>query len=255
MKKWKRKLRRVAIVTVVLFVCFQLVSWTEPLAAFWLLERAIPDVVWRIHTSAPLVALSFDDGPSSLNTPKVLAILKDHHARATFFLIGQRVIEHPEFVGDIKAAGHEVGNHYFMNGATLRHSDADFLRYLDRTEAVAGIRGPLKLFRPPGGVAWPHQLHLACERGYTCVLGSAYPHDPVRPPAWYIEWLVEKNLVPGAIVILHDGIPDPSRSIEALPHILNVAEQRGLRVVSIGELMKSSMPREASAPESQDHAR
>jgi peptidoglycan/xylan/chitin deacetylase (PgdA/CDA1 family) len=55
---------------------------------------------------------------------------------------------------------------------------------------------------------------------------------------WYIRWLIEKNLVPGAIVILHDGIRDPSRSIQALPHILTAGHQRGLRFVSIGALMR-----------------
>jgi len=84
------------------------------------------------------------------------------------------------------------------------------------------------------------QIKLARERGYTCVLGCAYPHDPMHPPVWYIRWLVEKNLVPGAIVILHDGISDAKRSLQALPHILAAGQKKGLRFVSIGELMKAS---------------
>jgi peptidoglycan-N-acetylglucosamine deacetylase len=80
-----------------------------------------------------------------------------------------------------------------------------------------------KFFRPPGGVARPSQLRLAQSRGYECVLGSAYPHDPLHPPAWYIHWLVTKNLAPGTIVILHDGIANPTRTIEALPQILAAA--------------------------------
>jgi peptidoglycan/xylan/chitin deacetylase (PgdA/CDA1 family) len=236
-------LRRTGITAALLLVVLELVSWTEPRAAFWLLERVAPGLVWRIETSAPLVALSFDDGPSPSSTPKVLGILRAHQAHATFFLIGERALAHPELVADIRAAGNEVASHYFMSGTTLWHSDAEFLGYLRRTEIAAGIGGPLKLFRPPGGVAWPHQLQLAREAGYTSVLGSAYPHDPAHPPVWYIEWLVEKNLGPGAIVILHDGIADPARSIEALPHILDTAQQRGLRVVTIGELMSAGLRR------------
>jgi peptidoglycan/xylan/chitin deacetylase (PgdA/CDA1 family) len=60
------------------------------------------------------------------------------------------------------------------------------------------------------------------------------------PPVRYITWLIEKNLVPGAIVILHDGISDPTRSIHALPHILSVGRKRGLRFVSIGALMREA---------------
>jgi peptidoglycan/xylan/chitin deacetylase (PgdA/CDA1 family) len=100
-------------------------------------------------------------------------------------------------------------------------------------------RSSLRFFRAPGGVAWPWQLRLARERGYTCVVGCAYPHDPMRPPVKYIRWLIEKNLVPGTIVILHDGIRDASRSVAVLPQILEEGKRRGLRFVSIGELVDS----------------
>jgi peptidoglycan-N-acetylglucosamine deacetylase len=215
-----------------------LVNWTEPAAAVSVLERLTPRLVYRVKTGEPFVALSFDDGPDPTYTPQVLAILERYQAKATFFLIGERALRYPEVVARIKAAGHEVGNHYFMNGATLGHSDAEFLAYLQRTEQAIGIVGQPKLFRPPGGVAWPSQLELARSRGYVCVLGSAYPHDAAHPPVWYIRWLTEKNLAPGAIVILHDGISDPTRSIAALPAILAAGKQRGLRFVAIGSLMR-----------------
>jgi peptidoglycan/xylan/chitin deacetylase (PgdA/CDA1 family) len=70
---------------------------------------------------------------------------------------------------------------------------------------------------------------------------SAYPHDPLHPPAGYIPRhvttdLVTKNLAPGAIVILHDGITNPTRTIQALPQILTAARRKGFRVVSVGAL-------------------
>lgn len=231
---------RIFAVAVSVVAAGQAISWTEPSAAFDVLERLTPNVVWRVKTGRPLVALSFDDGPDPENTPKVLAILASHGAHATFFVIGERASRHPDLVRRIRDEGHEIGNHYFMNGSTLAHSDAEFLGYLDRTERAADISGPGKLFRPPGGVAWPHQLRLAKERGYTAVLGSAYPHDPAHPPVWYIRWLVKKNLGPGAIVILHDGIPNPKRSIEALPDILVAGQRRGLQFVTVGALLASA---------------
>jgi peptidoglycan-N-acetylglucosamine deacetylase len=215
----------------------QLLSWTQPLWAFPIAERLTPNVVWRVETNQPLVALSFDDGPDPTYTPQVLEVLERHRAKATFFLIGERAARHPELVRRMRDAGHEVGNHYYIDGATLLHSDRDFVGYLDRTERATGISTPPKLFRPPGGVAWPHQLRLARERGYLTVLGSAYPHDPAHPPVWYIRWLVTKNLRAGTIVILHDGIPDPRRSIEALEPILASGDDRGLRFVSVGTLL------------------
>ena len=68
------------------------------------------------------------------------------------------------------------------------------------------------------------------------MLGSAYPHDPMHPPVWYIRWLVTKNLAPGTIVILYDGISNPTRTISALPQILAAAHRKGLSFVSIGTL-------------------
>jgi peptidoglycan/xylan/chitin deacetylase (PgdA/CDA1 family) len=255
-----------AIVVVVGLVVF----WMEPLGVLGVLERLTPNIVYRVRTELPLVALSFDHGPHPEFTPQVLEILKQHEAKATFFLIGERALRYPEVVARIRAEGHEIGNHYFKNGATLGHSDEEFLGNLEKTEraigagerlgegtetepigrfiplnprdgAECGVPGErLELFRPPGGVAWPRQIRLARERGYTCVLGCAYPHDPMHPPVWYIRWLIEKNLVPGTIVILHDGIANPKRSIAALPGILVAGSEKGLRFVSVGELMGRS---------------
>lgn len=234
LRPWQKRVLGTGVAAIAgLFVVY----WTEPAAAFFLLERLTPRLVYRIATTQPLVALSFDDGPHPTFTPQVLEILEGAGAKATFFLIGERALRHPDLVARIKAEGHEVGNHYFRNRATLTDSDQDFIESLERTEKAIGLAGQPKLFRPPGGVAWPGQLELARSRGYTCVLGSAYPHDPVRPPVGYIRWLTAKNLEPGAIVILHDGISDPSRSIEALPGILAAGRSKGLRFVSIGSLM------------------
>jgi peptidoglycan-N-acetylglucosamine deacetylase len=213
------------------------VFWIEPLGVLNLLERFTPQIIYRIPTHQPLVALSFDDGPHPVFTPQVLQILERHKATATFFLIGDRALRHPEVLAEIKAAGHEVANHYFSDGSILSHSAAEFDGYLKQTEEAIGITSGQKLFRPPGGVARPSQLRLAQAHGYKCVLGCAYPHDPIHPPVRYIKWLIEKNLLPGTIVILHDGISNPTRSIQALPHILEAGARKGLRFVSIGALM------------------
>ena len=226
----------VAVVLVVFFV--------QPLAAVGVLERLTPQVTYRVRTKLPLIALSFDDGPHPIYTPQVLEILKLHGAKATFFLIGDRARRHPEIVARIKADGHEVGNHYqyFRHGLVLLHSEADFVRNLEDVQRTLGLGDGQKVFRAPGGLARSSQLRLARDRGYTCALGCAYPHDPAHPPLQYIRWLIEKNLAPGTIVILHDGIPDPTRAIQALPHILAEGRKRGLTFVSIGELLAAREP-------------
>jgi len=234
----RRRVLRLAIVGLALLVVLQVVWWTEPIGLFPVLQWATPQIVWRVSTREPIVALSFDDGPHPAHTPDVLAVLARHGARATFFLIGRRALARPDLVEAIKAGGHEVGNHYHHGGTSLVDGTSSFAANLVHAERAIGVSSSPKLFRPPGGLAWPWQLQRARELGYTCVLGSAYPHDPAHPPVGYIQWLVKKNLVPGSIVILHDGIPDPSRSIRALPEILAEGRRRGIRFVTIGELLR-----------------
>jgi len=215
------------------------VFWIEPLGVLGVLERLTPNIIYRVRTEQPVVALSFDDGPNPEFTPQVLEILERHNARATFFLIAERALRYPEVVARVRAAGHEIGNHWFRDGSILLQSDDEFTGNLEKTERALGMTSERKQFRPPGGVAWPRQLRLARARGYNCVLGCAYPHDPMQPPVWYIRWLITKNLRPGTIVILHDGISDATRGIQAFPDILRVGRERGLQFVSIGELLKA----------------
>jgi peptidoglycan/xylan/chitin deacetylase (PgdA/CDA1 family) len=92
------------------------VFWMEPLGILSVIERITPNVTYRVRTDLPVVALSFDDGPHPHFTLQVLEILRQHDATATFFLIGERAIRYPDVVSQIKADGHEVGNHYFKNG-------------------------------------------------------------------------------------------------------------------------------------------
>lgn len=248
----------------------------EPLWVLPWLEWLTPGILYRVRTREALVALSFDDGPHAEFTPQVLEILERYGAKATFFLIGERAERHPELVERIRTAGHEIGNHYWRDGSVLGHSRKRFAEGLESTERAIGYMSgakasvgsqncnaqkwtetevaclggqsgdwrsqddePLRFFRAPGGMAWSWQLRLARERGYTCVLGCAYPHDPMRLPVRYMKWLIEKNLRPGTIAILHDGIRDARKSIEVLPQILETGKRKGLRFVSIGELMKA----------------
>jgi peptidoglycan/xylan/chitin deacetylase (PgdA/CDA1 family) len=242
-KRRRRRGRRIVIALLLLVVVVVAVWWVEPIGLFGLLQWATPDIVWRVPISEPLVALSFDDGPHPAHTPQVLSILAAHDAHATFFLIGQRARAHPELVQAIKAGGHETGNHYFHRGTCLADRLATFSAKLTEAEQAIGLSAEVKLFRPPAGLAWPWQLRRARELGYICVLGSAYPHDPAHPPVGYIRWLVTKNLVPGAVIILHDGISDPSRTIQALPGILAAGQARGFRFVTIGTLLEEARGR------------
>jgi len=97
------------------------------------------------------LALTFDDGPSQW-TPMVRQLLRDHNARATFFLIGQRVREHPEEARAIVADGHEVGSHTLTHPRLTDLDEGEARREIE--EGVAAVEEVLgtrpRLFRPPG---------------------------------------------------------------------------------------------------------
>jgi peptidoglycan/xylan/chitin deacetylase (PgdA/CDA1 family) len=180
---------------------------------------------------------------------EVLDILARRRARATFFLIGERAAAHPELLETLRAGGHEIGNHSISIGSTVRASDEAFVDALLRTERILRVQEP-KLFRPPGGKIRGSQIQRAAEHGYRVVLGSAYPYDGGHPPPAYIRWIVTKNLAPGVIVILHDGIPDPSRMIAVLDAILAEGERQGYRFVTVGELLGHERAARAPGPPS-----
>lgn len=238
-----RPRRPVLYVVLLLLVSSFSVLAVQPAGVVRLLARATPRIVWRVETWAPLVALSFDDGPDPVYTPQVLDVLARHQARATFFLIGENARRHPELVRRIRDMGHEVGNHTDSRGSTVLMSMRRFSESLLRAEAALRLSpADPKLFRPGGGWVRPAQLDLAIQRGYTCVLGSAQAWDPKRPPAAYIRWAVTRNLAPGAIVVLHDAGGNRSNTVAALPGILEAGRAKGLRFVTVSELMSAPRP-------------
>ncbi len=104
--------------------------------------------------SAGLIGLSFDDGPDPIATPLVLDILKAKHARATFFLLGEKVAKYPAIVRRMKAEGHVIGNHSWNHPNFQNISAAEAERQILRTNAaikkVTGVK-PI-LFRYPFGI-------------------------------------------------------------------------------------------------------
>jgi peptidoglycan/xylan/chitin deacetylase (PgdA/CDA1 family) len=234
----RRRGRVVAAITCPLVVLAFIVL-AQPLWAFSVLGRVFPDMLFRVETDARVVALSFDDGPDDVHTARVLEILAKHGAHATFFMIGDRAVGRLEIVRSVREAGHEVGNHYFTIGSAVHAREDRFLGDVLRAEKALGLADVSpRLFRPPSGEFTQAQLDILKARGYRAVLGSVYPFDTSRPPVAYIRWMVSRNLAPGVIVILHDGVRDPTNMLTALDEILDEGTQRGFRFVSVGELLK-----------------
>jgi peptidoglycan-N-acetylglucosamine deacetylase len=192
-----------------------------------------------------IVALSFDDGPSEW-TPEVLDLLAAHGARATFFVVGRYVDQRPRVVARAVADGHELGNHTYDHVDAAYEEDDDVLRgQIARTSAaierVAGV--PPRLIRPPYGKDVARVARLGHELGHEhTILWSSQGWDWDTTPAHEIASLVLRDCAPGAIVVLHDGVPPgggPSREpmLEALAQILGVLERDAFEVVTVSELL------------------
>jgi peptidoglycan-N-acetylglucosamine deacetylase len=205
--------------------------WPQPIVR--LLRSAFPHLIWEMPSREPEVAITFDDGPDPVYTPKVLAILREHGVPATFFLVGERVRRYPELLRKIRQEGHAVGNHSDSWQRTVQLSDQEFERSLLRAESSLGLEGAPKLFRPAGGFLRQSQFRLLRRHGYCAVLGSAFAFDPYRPPSRYISWAITRALKPGAIVVLHDSGGDRTNTVEALPSILAYARAAGYRFVRL----------------------
>ena len=241
-RKWLAAIVALSLVVAVL-------AWV-PFPLIRLLAAVLPGFVWFVETNQPVVAITFDDGPDPVWTPQVLDLLAKHEVRATFFVVGENARRHPELVARIRAEGHEIGNHFDRVGTTLFLSEADFERDLLAAEQSIGLRAAaaqpddgarrtMLFFRPPGGFIRPAHRAIALRHGYVSVLGSAYAFDPHGPPQAYIEWVIAKNLRPGAIAVLHDAGGDRSTNLAALAAILTAGKARGLRWVTLTELMQA----------------
>lgn len=200
----------------------------------WMTRR----VVWKVVTQRPVVALTFDDGPDPVYTPQVLDLLKHAHVRATFFLVGERAEQYPTLVARICAEGHEIGNHSHTWRRTISLSSGEFVHDLERAQESLDTSGcTKKIFRPAGIWIRPSQVEQLADRGYACVLGSAYGHDPMRPPASYIAWVIRRALAPGAIIVMHDAGGDRTATVAALHRVLEAVRQRRMEFVLLSSLL------------------
>lgn len=201
---------------------------------------AAPSQIY-FHGSAnvPQVALTFDDGPSPY-TPQVLEVLKQYSAKATFFLWGEHVQQYPGYAQQALAAGHAIGNHTWTHPHLPTLSDEAITTELTSSQhtiqQVVGYRPTL--FRPPYGEYNSHVLAIAGQLGLSATIIWSYaPLDWETPPPDIIASRVLSNTSNGSIILFHDGGGDRSNTVAALPTIIQGLQARGLRLVTVPEIL------------------
>lgn len=209
------------------------------------------EIVPRVETAAPVVALTFDDGPLPGATERVLQMLEAHQARATFFLSGEAIEEHLSEAERIVGAGHEVGNHSYTHPMLLGLSLDRIQSEIEQTDAQirrAGYKGEIH-FRSPYGkkyVALPYYLARTQRKN---IFWDVEPESyrEVAKDADRITAHVMENVRPGSIILLHVMTRRRAESLEAVPQIIQALRQRGYRLVTVSELLESAPDQSAVA--------
>ena len=202
-----------------------------------MLASRSPDVLYFVETTEPILALTIDDGPDLQTTPDILKVLDRFDARATFFLIGERVLGNEAVVRKIVAGGHELGNHMTRDEPSIDLSPADFERALLETDDLLSSFGSVMWMRP--GAGWYNDLMLSVIKahGYRPALGSIYPYDAEIPSTRFAVHHILAKVRPGSIIVLHDGGARGERTAAVLGRVLPELDRRGFRVVTLSELV------------------
>ncbi|WP_223285197.1 polysaccharide deacetylase family protein [Paenibacillus sp. PL91] len=226
-----------------LFVTVFMLGFTVPEKKDRYFYEKRGEIVWEVPTEDKKIALTFDDGPYPDTTDKILDLLKKYDAKATFFVLGNKVERYPETIKREIAEGHEVANHTFNHVYFMRSiSDETIRDEIVKTEkALETLTGkkPL-LFRPPGGYYNEHSIQIAKTLGYTTIMWSWHQdtNDWKSPGVNRIVNKVLDNARNGDIVLLHDYIPGSTQTVRALETILRELDHRGFEFVTVTELMR-----------------
>lgn len=190
------------------------------------------------QTEEKIIAITFDDGPDPIQTPKVLKVLRERHIPACFFCIGNKIKGNEELLRQIIKEGHSIGNHSFSHSGyfplyRFRRMHHDLITCQQELEKVTGQ--PVQWFRPPFGVTNPTIAKAVCKLGVTPIGWNIRTLDTQQPSPEKIIKRIKKRLVPGSILLLHDRMPD---SDKLLVEILDFIEKEGYTVVALDKLMQ-----------------
>ncbi|SFG37127.1 glycosyltransferase [Streptomyces mirabilis] len=214
----------------------------------------IADAATSAHTAqvkAHTIALTFDDGPDPVWTPRILDVLRRNHVHATFFVVGTQVAAHPELVHRIVAEGHQIGIHTFTHPDLARL--APWQRSLELREtqlAVAGAAGvTTALLRPPfssendalDDADWS-VLEQADAAGYVTVLSTRDAEDWQRPGVDRIVANATPDGHAGQIVLMHDAGGDRSQTVAALGALVPRLKAQGFKFATVSDAVGMAAP-------------
>ena len=250
--------KNVNIITRVLLLVFALLKvlnyvsilWLIFIGVVWLILTIIGSfhIRWNYFLKAKhhnyqvkdnMISITFDDGPNKEFTPKVLALLGKHHAKATFFLIGNQIEENQELVKEIIDQGHTIGNHTFSHTNNFGFLKIDkVISDLEKNKALVEQLFQLKmnLFRPAFGVTNPRISKAVKKLNLETFGWSVRSLDTTKDTKEKIYKRITQNIRKGDVVLFHDTC---EKSVEVLEQFLVFLEKKKLGSVTIDQLFNT----------------
>ena len=180
--------------------------------------------VYRIPTVEREVYLTFDDGPCIETTPIIIDILRKHNVKATFFCVGDNILKHPELFAQIKAEGHQVGNHTMHHSKGFYTNTNDYINEIDECAALIGNN----LFRPPHGLITPRQNAMLRNKRYKIIQWDVITYDwDKRHSADRVFEVIKRYSRSGSIIVMHDSQKAAARTLEILEDSIIWLKQQG----------------------------
>ncbi len=184
------------------------------------------------------VSITFDDGPNSQFTPKVLTILKEHSAKATFFCIGRQIENHPDVLKQILAEGHSIGNHTYSHSKTFGFFGLEKVKdELRKTKSIVqNLTGlQMNLYRPAFGVTNPQIEKAVKSLGLQSIGWNVRSLDTTARSENKVLDRVVSKVSKGDIILLHDT---SEKSIAILERLLVFLREENLQSVTVERLLK-----------------
>lgn len=192
--------------------------------------RLLCPAIYRISSDEKIVYLTFDDGPCKKTTKRILEILREQEVKATFFCVGDNITSQPELFAQIKAEGHQIGNHTMHHSKGFYTNTNDYLNEIDECAALVGNN----LFRPPHGLITPRQNAMLKNKGYKIIQWDVITYD------WDSDHTPEKILNTikqytrnGSIIVMHDSEKAAPRVLEVLEDIIIWLKQEGYKLTTL----------------------
>ena len=196
------------------------------------------DDVRRIDTDEKLVALTFDDGPDPVNTPRMLDLLDRHGVKATFFMMGRSVERWPDVARAVLARGHEIGNHSYSHPRLIFMSPARVREEIERTDRLlrgVGVTGEI-YFGPPHGSKFLVLPYVLVQMKKIAVYSYTDPEEWKRPPAAAMVERVLRQVRPGAVVGFHDVMG--GETLRAVDEVVAALKADGYRFALVSEFVE-----------------